>query len=84
MPLISYLVVQDVDRLRQHYKSHEDVEIYPAGLLERHQPDSILGPTWWCIAAQQFKNWKVADRYFYDRGGPYAFTMRKFFVSRNT
>jgi peroxidase len=67
---------ENVAELQKSYRRPDDVDVYTAGLLERHQYDSSLGPTWWCIAGQQFKNWKTGDRFFYDLGGqPHSFTL---------
>jgi len=67
---------KDVEQLKTQYKHVDDVELYPAGLMEKHQYDAYVGPTWWCIIAQQFKNWKQGDRFFYDLGGySHSFTL---------
>ena len=43
-----------VQRLRQHYSSVDDVDLFVGGFLERTLDDSILGPTFKCIVGDQF------------------------------
>ena len=52
------------NRFSELYDSPLDIELFPAGLSET--PESgILGPTFTCIIAQQFRNLVVGDRYFF-------------------
>jgi len=75
---------KDVELLKKHYRHVDNVELYVAGLMERHQYDAVVGPTWWCIIAQQFKNWRTGDRYFYDLGDqPHSFTLPQLDQSRH-
>jgi len=73
--LLDWISPYNVDQLRKTYKDVDDIDLYAAALMERHQYDSTMGPTWACLSAQQFKNWKTGDRFFYDLGGqPHSFT----------
>jgi peroxidase len=79
------LSLQVVTKFSQIYKTPEDVELYTGGVVERHVQDSVLGPTWWCIAGYQFQNWKRSDRYFYTEGNqPHSFTIRKNYYERES
>lgn len=65
-----------VSKFSKVYRSPDDVELYPGGVVEKHVRDSVLGPTWWCIAGYQFQSWRRSDRYFYTEGGhPHSFTL---------
>jgi len=53
------------------------VDLY-AAVSERHMQDALIGPTFGCIIAYQFQNWKWGDRFFYTGGGqPHSFTIGK-------
>jgi peroxidase len=61
--------VQVVGLLQQVYATVDDIDVYVGGLVERPLTGSIAGPTLNCLIAEQFKNIKFADRYFYELGG---------------
>ena len=52
-------------RLQSVYESPQDIELFPAGLLETASEDGKLGPTFSCIIAKQFFHLKFGDRYFF-------------------
>ncbi|KAK3888021.1 hypothetical protein Pcinc_001196 [Petrolisthes cinctipes] len=54
----------DINVFKRMYKSVEDIDLYPAGLAERGQ-NSLLGPTFSCIVAQQFNDLRHGDRFWY-------------------
>ncbi|KAK4320506.1 hypothetical protein Pmani_008668 [Petrolisthes manimaculis] len=55
----------DINVFKRMYKSVEDIDLYPAGLAERGQ-NSLLGPTFSCIVAQQFHDLRHGDRFWYE------------------
>jgi len=55
--------------LRRHYASVADIDLYLAGIIEYHLPNSELGPLLSCIIAEQFRRLKYGDRFFYENSG---------------
>ena len=47
----------------------DDVDVFVGAMLEDHIPGGIVGPTFACMLAHQFKNLKVADRFWFERCG---------------
>ena len=65
------------------YKSPDEVDLFVAGMAERHAPGSLLGPTFTFIVADQFARLKQGDRYFYENGGQISsFTPGEFSLVR--
>ncbi len=50
------------------YSSVDDVDLYPAAVSERVVSGGTVGPTFSCILGRQFRNSKVGDRFWYERG----------------
>lgn len=59
-----------LDRLRQVYASHEDVDLTVGGSVETHVAGTLAGPTFLCILTEQFYRTRVGDRFFYENGAP--------------
>lgn len=58
-------------QLRKLYDGRlEDVDLYPAAISERPVPGGVVGPTFACIIAQQFRNLRAGDRFWYEREDP--------------
>ncbi len=58
------------------YKSVDDIDLFVGGIAEISPLDgALIGPTFTCIIAENFKQVKFNDRYFYESAAnPYPFT----------
>ncbi|PIO62261.1 heme peroxidase, partial [Teladorsagia circumcincta] len=56
--------------LRRLYANMEDVDLYAGILTERAVPGGLVGPAAAEIIADQFRNLKVADRFYYENHVP--------------
>ncbi len=60
------------------YASVKDIDLYIGGVTEKHITGAHVGPTFGYIIAEQFKNLKRADRFFYNNvGQSVSFTASK-------
>ncbi|CAL4066109.1 unnamed protein product [Meganyctiphanes norvegica] len=63
----------------------KDIDLFAAGLAEKPLPDGILGPTFSCIIALQFKWLKHGDRFWYEsKEQPKPFTPDQLRALRQT
>ncbi|KAI4457432.1 oxidase/peroxidase [Holotrichia oblita] len=69
------------NKLSQLYNSVDDIDLWVGGLLEeKDSDDSVLGPTFRDIIADQFRRLKKGDRYFFENGpeiNPGHFTLEQ-------
>ena len=56
--------------LSRLYRNSEDIDLFTGGILERTLPGGNLGPTFACILAEQFRNLRFGDRFWYERNDP--------------
>ncbi|KAG9509281.1 Chorion peroxidase, partial [Fragariocoptes setiger] len=74
-PLLSNKTAYLYSRLYRHV---DDIDLWTAGVSERHLPGAAIGPTFACIIARQFANTRRGDRHWYELppsiAGPSAFT----------
>lgn len=64
--LSEFIDLESFEKLKEHYKYVEDIELYVGGLHERIVSDAIVGSTFAHIAGIQFHNSKYGDRFFYE------------------
>jgi len=79
-----FFINQKVDDLIFAYKSVDDIDLFAGGTNEMtdhpeagqtQATDTVVGPTYSCLIAENFKKLKMSDRFFYERGGqPNSFT----------
>merc|ERR1711937_232952 len=58
--------------LEDEYDDNEDIDLYIGGLAEEHMPGAVVGPTFGCIFAEQFKRLKSANKYFFTNSEVYS------------
>ena len=51
---------EQISALRSVYSSVEDIDLFIAGLMEKHVPGGRLGPTFSCIIANQVRDHSVS------------------------
>jgi len=61
-----FLTNDDVRVLKDAYADVNDIDLFIGAVLEEKAGDSILGPTFRCLIAEQFKRLKYGDRFFYE------------------
>ena len=57
--------------LEGEYDNNEDIDLYVGGLAEEPLPGGVMGPTFGCIFAEQFKRLKSANKYFFTNSEVY-------------
>nr|XP_027204017.1 peroxidase-like [Dermatophagoides pteronyssinus] len=66
--LEKFIPRKTLEKFKRLYNSIEDIDLYIAGVSERHFIDASVGPTFGCLAGIQFYHLKFGDRYFYEHG----------------
>ncbi|KAJ8985609.1 hypothetical protein NQ317_015102 [Molorchus minor] len=63
--LIDVMPQSHADALGKVYAHVSDVDLIVGGLMELPEGESLFGPTFSCVLADQFRRTKKGDRYFY-------------------
>ncbi|XP_070556082.1 peroxidasin-like [Ptychodera flava] len=64
---------QDVlDKLAEVYDEPGDVDLFIGAMAEDPLPGGVLGPTFTCLLATQFKNTRAGDRFWYEKPGVFT------------
>lgn len=58
----------NIEKLESTYEDVDDIDFYVGGLSETPVNGALLGPTFSCIIALQFRDFKKGDRFFYENG----------------
>ncbi|KAK3094346.1 hypothetical protein FSP39_000628 [Pinctada imbricata] len=53
-------------KFRKLYRHTDDIDLFPAAMSERKIPGSLVGPTFACILAKQFRKYRLGDRFWYE------------------
>lgn len=70
-----YLDRQALQQISNLYESVDDVDLYTGALAEIPESNSLVGPTFACLIADQFVSLQKGDRYWYEFDEqPYPFT----------
>lgn len=70
-------LTKNVELLKQHYESVEDIEYYVGGIMETFEilGNPLVGKTFGCVIARQWDNFAGGDVYYYSNpDSPYPFT----------
>jgi len=74
--LLGSMSNQTVSRYASVLRSPHDIDLWSGGVSERPLPGSLLGPTFTCIIATQFRVARSGDRFWYETGGqPSSFSL---------
>ncbi|XP_065339548.1 heme peroxidase 2-like [Cloeon dipterum] len=66
--LLGEMTVEAAETLRGVYGNVDDVDLYPGGASESALPGALVGPTFSCIIAMQFRKFRDCDRFWYETG----------------
>jgi len=71
-----YMPNKAVDAFKKLYKSPNDIDLFAAGIAERHEEHHVVGPTFTCIIRRQFDKIQHGDRLYYRALGMFTLEQR--------
>ncbi|CAG0890250.1 unnamed protein product [Darwinula stevensoni] len=74
--LAAWMPNDTVRRYSEVYRTPADIDLWSAGISERPLTGAMVGPTFACLIALQFRDLRLGDRFWYENGGwPSSFTI---------